>query len=289
MTIGQVRRRLLALAALLALGGGIAAAVLVTMGSSGRHPRALATTTQETTRPAKHATPKPRLVRGPHDSPVPILMYHVLGVPPAGAPYPQLWARPADFAGQMDWMSQHGYHAVTLGQVFRYWRQGAALPPKPFVASFDDGYLSDYTVAMPTLRKHGWTGVLNLIVDNVTPGDLASGQVRRLIAAGWEIDAHTISHADLTALDATRLREEVAGSRADLRRMFGQPVDFFCYPAGRYNPAAVAAVRAAGYLGATTVNPGLASPSQPFTLNRIRVNYSDGVSGFVAKMQRYVG
>jgi hypothetical protein len=59
--------------------------------------------------------------------------------------------------------------------------------------------------------------------------------------------------------------------------------------ASRYNPAAVAAVRAAGYLGATTVNPGLASPSQPFTLNRIRVNYSDGVSGFVAKMQRYVG
>ena len=48
-------------------------------------------------------------------------------------------------------------------------------------------------------------------------------------------------------------------------------------------------MRAAGYLGATTVNPGLASPSQPFTLNRIRVNYSDGVSGFVAKMQRYVG
>lgn len=285
MTIEPVRRRLLVLAALVALGGGIAAAVLVRTGSSGRHPRAL--TTPPATRPEVHVKPKPRLVAGPHDNPVPILMYHVLGVPPAGAPYPELWVKPADLAGQMDWMARHGYHAVTLGQVFGYWRRGVALPPKPFVASFDDGYLSDYTVAMPTLRKHGWAGVLNLIVDSVKPGDIASGQVRALIAAGWEIDAHTIHHVDLTGLDATRLQEEVAGSRADLRRMFGQPVDFFCYPAGRYDSTVVAAVRAAGYLGATTTNPGTASPADPFTLNRIRINYSDGVGGFAAKLQRY--
>src|SRR5205814_9793645 len=47
---------------------------------------------------------------------------------------------------------------VTLGQVFRYWHSGIALPAKPIVVSFDDGYLSDYTVAMPTLRRHGWPG-----------------------------------------------------------------------------------------------------------------------------------
>ena len=278
-------RRLLVLAALIALAGGIAAAVLVATGSSKRH--AQTSSSRPSTRPVVHVKPKPRIVKGPHHSAVPILMYHVLASPPAGTPYPELWVKPSDFAGQMNWLAGHGYHAVTLGQVFRYWRQGVALPPKPIVASFDDGYLSDYTVAMPTLRKHGWAGVLNLIVDSVKPGDIPSGQVRALIKAGWEIDAHTIHHVDLTGVDSTQLQQEVAGSRADLRRMFGQPVDFFCYPAGRYDSTVIAAVRAAGYLGATTTNPGLATPADPFTLNRIRIDSTDGVTGFIQKMQRY--
>ncbi|MGB2874719.1 MAG: polysaccharide deacetylase family protein [Gaiellaceae bacterium] len=226
-------------------------------------------------------------MHGPHNSPVPILMYHVLGVPPATAPYPGLFVKPSDLAAQVRWLAGHGYHAVTLGQVFRYWRDGVALPPKPVVLSFDDGYLSDYTVALPTLRRFGWAGVLNLVVHNVTPGDITSWQVRQLIAAGWEIDAHTISHVDLTGLSPAQLQREVAGSRGDLRRMFGQPVDFFCYPAGRYNSQVVAAVRSAGYLGATTVNPGLARPADPFTLNRIRIDYSDGLGGFAAKLRRF--
>jgi peptidoglycan/xylan/chitin deacetylase (PgdA/CDA1 family) len=214
-------------------------------------------------------------------------MYHVLGVPAPSQPYPQLFVKPADLAGQLRWLERHGYHAVRLGQVFRYWRQAVPLPPKPIVLSFDDGYLSDYTVARPVLQRYRWPGVLNLVVHNVAPGDITAPQVDALIAAGWEIDAHTISHVDLTGLGAVQLRHEVAGSRLLLRHMFGQAVNFFCYPAGRYNAQVVAAVRAAGYLGATTVNPGLAQPGQPYTLDRIRIDYSDGVSGFAEKMQRY--
>lgn len=233
--------------------------------------------------PHPKKAPKPKLVQ-PHDSPVPILMYHVLADQPAGASYPELWLSPADFTAQMDWLAAHGYHAVTLEQLFRYWRSAVALPPKPFVASFDDGYLSDFTVALPALRKHGWAGVLNLIVNNVKPGDITAWQVRSLIAAGWEIDAHTVSHADLPGLDPGRLRYEVAGSRTRLRQMFGRPVDFFCYPLGHYDAAVVAAVRAAGFLGATTENPGLARPGEPFTLSRIRIDSGDGVTELSRKL-----
>jgi len=275
------------LAVLLAVCGAIAAAVTLA-GSSGHGSRGAASPAPK---PAKRVAPPPppTVVHGPHDSAVPILMYHVLGVPPAGAPYPDLYVKPSDLAGQMQWLAQRGYHAVTLGQVFRYWHSGIALPAKPIVVSFDDGYLSDYTVAMPTLRRHGWPGVLSLIVDNVRPGDLTALQVRRLIAAGWEIDSHTITHADVTTLDQAGLQREIGQARTDLQRMFHQPVDFFCYPAGQYDAAAIAEVQAAGYLGATTVNPGLARPSDPFTLNRIRIDYGDGVGGFAAKMRRYTG
>jgi peptidoglycan/xylan/chitin deacetylase (PgdA/CDA1 family) len=235
-------------------------------------------------RPVHRAKPKPRLVHGPHNSPVPILMYHVLAQAPAGATYPELWVRPADFEAQMNWLAAHGYHAVTLGQLFRYWRRGVALPPKPFVATFDDGYLSDFTVGLPTLRKHGWPGVLNLVVDNVKSGDITAGQVRALIAAGWEIDAHTVTHPDLVALDPARLRYEVSGSRARLRAMFHQPVDFFCYPVGHYDASVIAAVRAAGFLGATTENAGLGRPSNPFTLDRIRIDAGGGAAQLAQKL-----
>jgi peptidoglycan/xylan/chitin deacetylase (PgdA/CDA1 family) len=217
--------------------------------------------------------------------PVPILMYHVLSAPPANAPYPELYVRPADFAGEVAWLAAHGYHAVTLQRVFDAWRGAATLPAKPIVLSFDDGYLSDVKTALPVLKARRWPGVLNLEVANLKPvWGIRPPGVRKLIAAGWEIDAHTLTHPDLTRVDAARLRDEVAGSRAAIRSRFHVSVNFFCYPAGRYDDAVVAAVQRAGFLGATTTNYGLAKPGELYTLARIRVDGSDGVKGLATKL-----
>jgi peptidoglycan/xylan/chitin deacetylase (PgdA/CDA1 family) len=218
--------------------------------------------------------------------PVPILMYHVISTPPANAPYPELYVPRADFAGQVAWLASHGYHAVTLQRVFDSWRGAGTLPAKPVVLSFDDGYLSDVKAALPVLKARHWPGVLNLEVANLKPvWGIRPPGVRKLIAAGWEIDAHTLTHPDLTAVDAARLREEVAGSREAIRRQFHVPVNFFCYPAGRYDDAVIAAVQQAGYLAATTTRYGLARPSELYTLARVRVNGSDGVRAFAAKLE----
>ena len=110
-------------------------------------------------------------------------------------------------------------------------------------------------------------------------------RVRDLIANGWEIDAHTITHVDLTKVGDAQLWREVRGSRTDLQRTFHVPVDFFCYPAGRYDARVITAVRRAGYLGATTTNYGLARPGDLFVLSRVRINGSDGVAGFARKLE----
>jgi peptidoglycan/xylan/chitin deacetylase (PgdA/CDA1 family) len=218
--------------------------------------------------------------------PVPILMYHVISAPPAGAAYPELYVRPSDFAGQMEWLARHGYRAVTLRQAYDAWTGGATLPRRPVVVSFDDGYLSDYTQAFPVLRAHRWPGVLDLEVQFLRPaGGLRPWRVRNLIAAGWELDSHTISHPDLTTLDDARLWQEVDGSRIALERRFHVPVDFFCYPDGRYDARVVEAVRRAGYLGATTTNYGLARPPGYFTLDRVRVDGSEHVAGLAAALR----
>ena len=221
----------------------------------------------------------------PQRAPVPILMYHVIAAPPAGARYPQLYVSPRDFRSQVAWLALHGYTAVTLDQVWRAWHGAGTLPARPVVLSFDDGYASQAGAAASLLRAHRWPGVLNLQVARLDAhGGISRAQVRRLIRDGWEIDAHTITHPDLTTVDSARLAREVGGSRAEIRKEFHVPVDFFCYPAGRFDPAVIAAVRRAGFLGATTELPGLATPFNPYVLARIRVNGSDGVAGLASRL-----
>jgi peptidoglycan/xylan/chitin deacetylase (PgdA/CDA1 family) len=84
------------------------------------------------------------------------------------------------------------------------------------------------------------------------------------------------------------LKREVADSRWRIQREFGVPARFFCYPAGRYDARVIAAVRAAGYLGATTTRGGLARAIKPFELARIRIDGGDGVAG-LAEQLRAVG
>jgi len=217
--------------------------------------------------------------------PVPVLMYHVLSAPPANAPYPELYVAPPDFRAQVAWLAAHGYRAVTLQRVFDSWRGAATLPAKPVVLTFDDGYLSDVRTALPVLMARHWPGVLNLEVANLKPvWGIRPPGVRKLLAAGWELDAHTLTHPDLTKIGAAQLEREVNGSRVALQTRFGVPVSFFCYPAGRLDDTVVAAVRAAGYLGAMTTAPGVARPAHLFRLDRVRVSRSDGVAGLAAKL-----
>jgi peptidoglycan/xylan/chitin deacetylase (PgdA/CDA1 family) len=226
-------------------------------------------------------------VSGAHDDPVPILMYHVTKAPPAGTPYPDLWVKPADFRGQMDWLAENGYTGITMAQLFKYWDDGFKLPPKPVVLTFDDGYPSQDKVARPALEKHHWPGTLFLELKNVDNPDTGfrTSMVKQMLASGWELGSHTLTHPDLTTIDAAQLEEEVSGSREQIAKKFGVPVDFFCYPAGQYDDTVIAAVDEAGYTGATTELPGAATPAKPFELARIRVDGSDGVEGFASKMR----
>ncbi len=171
---------------------------------------------------------------------------------------------------------------MTLDQVEAAWYEHGELPAKPIVVSFDDGYESQYVAAFPELQHLGWKGVLNLVARD---SDLPDAEVAKMLDAGWELASHTITHPDLTTLDAARLEREVAGSRRILERRFGVRVDNFCYPAGRYDDTVISAVRDAGYVGAQSEVPGLAAAAHPFILDRIEIQLDDGVPGLVSKLR----
>jgi peptidoglycan/xylan/chitin deacetylase (PgdA/CDA1 family) len=202
-------------------------------------------------------------------------MYHVINPPPAGAPFPGLYVTPAEFAEQMQALARAGYHAVTMDELWANWHERAPLPGgKPIVLSFDNGYQSQYTQAVPVLRRLGWVGVENIQLTGLPPsqGGLSPEEVRGLLAAGWELDTQGFSHADLVTLDASALHYQVAVARSTLQRLYHVPVNWFCYPSGHYDATVLAAVRAAGYRGSTTVVPGWARHDEdPLRLPRLRV------------------
>jgi peptidoglycan/xylan/chitin deacetylase (PgdA/CDA1 family) len=225
------------------------------------------------------ATPTPRettaTITGPRSLPVPMLTFHHIHVPPDPRSIDRyFYDDPKIFARQIRYFADRGYTAVTLRQVFAFWRGKGSLPAKPLVITFDDGYRSVFTSAAPVLAKYRWPAVLNLVSSWLGPhsSELTTGMVRTLVKRGWEVDSHTVSHPDLTRLSATELRHELVASRQRLRALFRVPVDFICYPGGAYDTRTIAAARKAGYLGGLTCDYSLARRSKPFALCRIALN-----------------
>ena len=197
----------------------------------------------------------------PGTASVPVLMYHVIAAPPSGAPFPGLYVQPQEFAAQMHALRTAGWHAVTLDQLKAYWTKGAKLPAgRPIVITFDNGYHSQYTEALPVLRKMGWVADENIQLSGLPPsqGGLTNDEVKAMVDAGWELDTQGISHADLITLDAARLHYQIDSARKTIQRRYGVPVNWFCYPSGHYDATVISAVRAAGFVGSTTVIPGWA-------------------------------
>ena len=278
-----VRRRRLTAGSLLALA--VVAALVVVLAASGSGGSGHAAAPTASSAPAAAhgraaqaagSTAGTDAVAGPPGTAaVPILMYHVIAVAPAGAPFPGLYVEPQEFAEQMRALKQAGWHAVTLDQLEAYWQRGIPLGPgRPIVLSFDNGYHSQYAQALPVLRSLGWVGDENIQLSGLPPsqGGLSQEEVRGLLAAGWELDTQGISHADLITLDAEQLHYQVAVARQLIQRRFHVPVNWFCYPSGHYDATVAAAVRSAGYTGSTTVVPGWAHPSDDrYRLHRLRV------------------
>ncbi|HUK42828.1 MAG TPA: polysaccharide deacetylase family protein [Candidatus Bathyarchaeia archaeon] len=95
-------------------------------------------------------------------------------------------------------------------------------------------------------------------------------EVRKLQAEGVEFGAHTHTHPILTSLENQKsVVEEVGESRRRIEEELRSPVTHFCYPNGDFNDNVVAAVKACGFLSATTVLSGYDSRStDPYLLKR---------------------
>ena len=292
------RRRIIAFGALGTAFVLFMLAVLLAVAGSGgggggggeANPEKQATTPKPPKKPKPAApsfTPVPANAPGAHKAPdeaVPILVYNVIKEPQADTANPEDWVPPDEFAEEMDYLAEQGFHAVTLRQVWAAWKESGLLPSKPVVISFDTGYHSVLANALPVLRGHEWPGTLFLQASQIE-ADFPAAQVKTLVQAGWELDANGQTGTDLTTLSDEELDAELTGARRTLQREFTAKVEFFAYPQGRFDDRVAQLVEAAGFLGAATLDEGLATPDKPYELKRIPIKNGDGGDGLAGKLQ----
>jgi peptidoglycan/xylan/chitin deacetylase (PgdA/CDA1 family) len=132
-----------------------------------------------------------------------------------------------------DW----GYTAIPISLLLDALIDGAELPPKPIVITFDDGNLNIYNNAFPIMQEFGFPGVFYIVGNRVNSGtNIAQApQLKEMIAAGWEIGSHSYTHSDLT-LNHNIVRYEMLQSKLDIEEELDVEVQTFAYPFGTIDP-----------------------------------------------------
>jgi len=217
-------------------------------------------------------------MQGPGDVIVPILLYHHIGISQNESPYS---ISPSDFERQMYLLREWGYQTISVELLVRAIKQGAELPPKPIILTFDDGGEGTFTNALPIMQKYGFTGTAYVVYNYVGIGGyMNADQIRSLYASGWEIGSHSISHADLT-VRTDRQKDEIVDSRIKLQRLLGVPILTFAYPFGAYNSDSVHYAHFAGYIAAVGLgNETLQGDQNLFYLYRMTVNPNQSLEAF---------
>jgi peptidoglycan/xylan/chitin deacetylase (PgdA/CDA1 family) len=220
---------------------------------------------------------------------VPILMYHRVHASPTAAERP-LTVSPAAFARQMAWLDRRGYRTITQRQLFDALFRGAALPRKPLVITFDDGYTDVLRHASPVLVRRGMRGIAYVIsgrLRNGYPIFLSGWQLRVLERRGIEIGSHTVTHRNLTSLSTREAAWELRASRRRLGRVLRHPVRWLAYPFGGHDRRVRLLARRVGYVLAVTTEHGMQqSADAPLALRRLRILNSTGVGGLAANARR---
>jgi peptidoglycan-N-acetylglucosamine deacetylase len=123
--------------------------------------------------------------------------------------------------------------------------------PRVFVTtSWDDDDRTGLKVA-ELLGRFRLPGTFYVPTGRLGQGALfTAGDLHALAVAGFEIGAHTVSHAILTELHRDELAHEIGDCKESLQQIVGADVRMFCYPKGRFNGEVVRAVTRAGYRGA---------------------------------------
>jgi peptidoglycan/xylan/chitin deacetylase (PgdA/CDA1 family) len=191
----------------------------------------------------------------------------------------------AHFAACCDFFARY-FIVVTLSELVARLRRGDDIT-RHLVITFDDGYRDNHRVAAVELRERGLPACFFVTSGFVGSNHVAWwdarhsihsewmswNEVRSLHGQGFELGAHTITHADCGQIGGEHAAREIAGSKAHLEAAVGAPVVHFAYPYGaptQMTEENRSIVRAAGFDSCASAYGGTVDPdSDPFHLRRV--------------------
>ena len=202
-----------------------------------------------------------------------ILTYHSLDT--SGS---VLSTDPEVFQRQMEWLAASGIPVVPLAAAER--------TPGSVALTFDDGFRSFATDALPVLEKYRLPATLFVVSgycgrSSRWPGQSARArefplldwaELKDVAARGISLGAHTVSHPRLPALSVSEVEAELRDSQAAIEDHMGVPVEAFAYPYGASRPWVRDLVKRRFRIGCGTTMRFL-SGSDPWDLPRIDVYY----------------
>ena len=151
-------------------------------------------------------------------------------------------------------------------------------------ASFDDGNLSDLTVAAPALIKYGIPGLFFPCSGRIgRPGYLNAAGLRALVRQGFAVGSHGVNHLPWASLAPNDLTEEVAGSKAVIEAALGHAITSAAMPFGSYNRRVLESLRQAGYQTVYSSDPGFANRNTSF---QYRWSYKQGTDFDLARLAK---
>jgi peptidoglycan/xylan/chitin deacetylase (PgdA/CDA1 family) len=121
-----------------------------------------------------------------------------------------------------------------------------SLPTRTAIVTFDDGYASVASKALPVLDRLRVPATVFAIAgriggDNQWPGQWASigpaplldaGAIRELTAAGLTLGCHSLTHPRLTSVSNAMIATEISEAADRLEQVAHVPVRHFAYPYG---------------------------------------------------------
>lgn len=220
---------------------------------------------------------------------VPILvMHHVKPLKPSDDAIERgLTLLPAQFDAEMAYLVRSGYHTVSMARLVASLRSGPRLPAKSVVLTFDDGYNDVYPNVYKVLRRDHLTATFFIVPGFLnTSRYLTWSEVIDMSRHGMDIEAHSMTHPDLTTVHGARLWYEISNSRSVLRDRLHKAVQVFAYPYGAYNAEVLRDLSRAGFLAAVTTHQGWwQSRGALYTMPRVYVDLDDSLSIFAGRLR----
>ncbi len=152
--------------------------------------------------------------------------------------------------------------------------------------TFDDGHISNYTIALPLLSELELSAYFFVTTNFMKSRDhfCRPEHVKELHMNGMEIGSHGVSHRFLDKdLSTLELNEEFQKSKDDLEQVIGQSLSSISFPGGRYCKESLSLALEIGYqelFGSRYgINDGVRR-NNPHPLMRVAIRSSTGHSEF---------